>query len=199
MVNQTVGGLSQGRKIEGNVVYLGGPLTFLKQLRVQFDNTLGLNGNCPEDSLYYVSIGAAMTPQPKSYTIDEALSAVKNCRKVINYEVLPPLFVSKAEYDEFKTRHEKARIETIDSGADFDGDVYFGIDAGSTTVKCVAINSDGIIVYSDYRPNSGNPVPIVKEFLEIFYAKYPKSKIAYSAVTGYGEDIIKNAFKIDLV
>ncbi|MGI6742411.1 MAG: acyl-CoA dehydratase activase [Eubacteriales bacterium] len=198
VVNQTVGGLSQGRQIKGNVVYLGGPLTFLKQLRVQFDKTLGLEGNCPEYSLYYVSIGAAMTPQPKSYTLDEALNAVKNCRKVINYEVLPPLFTSEDEYEVFRKRHDSARIETVDMGSDFDGDVYFGIDAGSTTVKCVAADSSGVIIYSDYRPNSGNPVPIVKEFLENFYDKYPKSKIAYSAVTGYGEDIIKNAFKIDL-
>lgn len=31
VVNQTVAGLAQGRKIEGNVLYLGGPLTFLSQ------------------------------------------------------------------------------------------------------------------------------------------------------------------------
>ena len=117
---------------------------------------------------------------------------------MINYEVLPPLFTSEDEYEVFRKRHDSARIETVDMGSDFDGDVYFGIDAGSTTVKCVAADSSGVIIYSDYRPNSGNPVPIVKEFLENFYDKYPKSKIAYSAVTGYGEDIIKNAFKIDL-
>ena len=28
VVNQTIGGLSQGREIEGKVVFLGGPLTF---------------------------------------------------------------------------------------------------------------------------------------------------------------------------
>ena len=33
VVNQTIAGLAQGRPIQGNVVYLGGPLTFLQQLR----------------------------------------------------------------------------------------------------------------------------------------------------------------------
>ena len=33
VVNQTIAGLAQGRPIEGNVVYLGGPLTFMSELR----------------------------------------------------------------------------------------------------------------------------------------------------------------------
>ena len=32
VVNQTIGGLAQGRPVEGNVVYLGGPLTFMPLL-----------------------------------------------------------------------------------------------------------------------------------------------------------------------
>ena len=59
VVNQTIGGLAQGRPIEGNVVYLGGPLTFMSELRACFDETLGLTGVCPENSLYYVALGAA--------------------------------------------------------------------------------------------------------------------------------------------
>jgi len=41
IVNQTITGLAQGHPIEGNVVYLGGPLTFLSELRAAFDKTLG--------------------------------------------------------------------------------------------------------------------------------------------------------------
>ena len=36
VVNQTVSGLAQGRPIEGNIVYLGGPLTFFSELRAAF-------------------------------------------------------------------------------------------------------------------------------------------------------------------
>ena len=59
VVNQTIAGLAQGRRIQGKVLYLGGPLTFLPRLRESFDKTLKLTGICPENSLYYVALGAA--------------------------------------------------------------------------------------------------------------------------------------------
>ena len=37
VANQTIAGLAQGREIKGNVVYLGGLLTFLSELRKSFD------------------------------------------------------------------------------------------------------------------------------------------------------------------
>jgi len=40
VVNQTIAGLAQGRPIQGKVVYLGGPLTFMSQLRSAFDSTV---------------------------------------------------------------------------------------------------------------------------------------------------------------
>lgn len=42
VVDQTVSGLAQGRKIEGKVLFLGGPLSFLKGLRKAFTETLHL-------------------------------------------------------------------------------------------------------------------------------------------------------------
>ena len=56
VVNQTIAGLAQGRPIKGKVAYLGGPLTFLSELRKSFDHALELTGICPEDSLYYVCL-----------------------------------------------------------------------------------------------------------------------------------------------
>ena len=48
-----------------------------------------------------------------------------------------------------------------------------------------------------YRPNLGNPIPPVKDFLLDFYNNYPNIKIKSSAVTGYGEELMKNAFNLD--
>ena len=59
VVNQTIAGLAQGRPIKGNVLYLGGPLTFSQCLRQSFDETLGVTGTCPENSLLFVALGAA--------------------------------------------------------------------------------------------------------------------------------------------
>ena len=44
VVSQTVAGLAQGREIEGQIVYLGGPLTFMSELRNCFDKTLNTKG-----------------------------------------------------------------------------------------------------------------------------------------------------------
>ncbi|MCR5263856.1 MAG: acyl-CoA dehydratase activase-related protein, partial [Clostridiales bacterium] len=149
------------------------------------------------NSLYYVAVGAAMTPQPRTYTVSEAIQAVESSRATNSYASLPPLFDSEKAYEEFRLRHEADKVESKRPDQDFSGPVWLGVDAGSTTVKCAAVDENGLIIYSDYRPNSGNPVPIVKEFLGNFYEAYPKARIVSSAVTGYGEDIIRNAFRID--
>ena len=60
VVNQTIAGLAQGRPIQGNILYLGGPLTFSKTLRRSFDKTLGVTGTLPENSLLFVAMGAAL-------------------------------------------------------------------------------------------------------------------------------------------
>ena len=198
VVNQTIAGLAQGRPIEGNVVYLGGPLTFMDGLRNAFDKSLGLTGICPDNSLYFVAIGAAYGSELASNkaTLAEAIERISGYKTEGRYLSCPPLFREQAEYDEFASRHAADKVEYI-SPEDYKGDAYIGIDAGSTTVKVVAMSADGDILCSLYRPNNGNPVPIIREFLMDFYAKYPDIKIVGSAVTGYGEEIVKNAFAVD--
>ncbi len=197
VVNQTVAGLSQGRKIEGNVVYLGGPLYFLSQLREAFDKGLGVKGVCPENGLYFVALGAAFSSDGNPIDIIETTERIKNAKESGEYLGANPLFLSEKEYEEFSARHAKASVEDnikIEKGEK----VCIGIDAGSTTVKAAVINKDGKIVCSRYIPNSGDPVSLIKEFLVDFYRDYPDAVVASSAVTGYGEDIIKNAFGIDI-
>lgn len=197
VVNQTVAGLAQGRPIKGNVLYLGGPLTFMSQLRAAFDDTLKITGTCPENSLCYVALGAAMSPVNKFFTIDEAIKAIENRKAKNSYKSTEPLFKNREEYDEFIARHELDRVEKI-SPDQVEGKVYLGIDAGSTTLKAAVVDEQGRLVYSVYMPNSGNPVPLVKKFLCELYEKYPNLKIASAASTGYGEEIIKNAFGLDM-
>lgn len=196
VVNQTIAGLAQGREIKGQVVYLGGPLTFFSQLRESFDYILDIKGICPENSLYYVALGAAYADLNKYLDIDRAIEDIGSYKSDAGYVSTMTLFDDEDDFNEFKTRHAKEKIEYVNP-EEYAGDAYLGIDAGSTTVKAAVINSREEILYSKYLPNSGNPVPIIKDFLIEFYEKYPQIKIKSSAVTGYGEDIIKNAFKVD--
>jgi predicted CoA-substrate-specific enzyme activase len=195
VANQTIAGLAQGRRIAGKVIYLGGPLTFLPQLRVSFDKALKTEGVCPENSLYYVAMGAALSSDTET-DLDTALKNIAAYGTTSNFLSIPPLFESQADYDAFTKRHAACRAPRGDVKS-YTGDAYLGIDAGSTTVKAVLLGKNGEVLDSIYRSNSGNPVPIVREYLLDLYDRCPNIHIAAGAVTGYGEELLKNAFSID--
>ena len=195
VVSQTVAGLAQGREIEGQIVYLGGPLTFMSELRNCFDRTLNTKGICPENSLYYVAAGAALCAE-KAIDFKAVIERVKNYRGSGNFAFNKPLFENKDEYEEFSVRHAKANVPQKELKG-YSGKAYIGMDAGSTTVKGVVLNEFGDLLYSKYLPSKGNPVEIIKAFLEDVYSINPDLDVVSSAVTGYGEDIIKNAFDVD--
>ncbi len=97
MVNQTIAGLAQGRPIKGNILYLGGPLTF-SRLRQSFDKTLGVTGTLPENSLLFVALGAAFYADEES-DLREVAKRLDNYSATATYVSLPPLFAIKQEYE----------------------------------------------------------------------------------------------------
>jgi len=195
VVNQTIAGLAQGRRIEGNILYLGGPLTFLPQLKKSFDKTLGVTGTCPENSLYYVALGAAL------YS-DEALDLAAVAERLAEYSAhavyasCPALFADKAEYDAFCARHEKASVPRR-ALAECAGPVHIGVDVGSTTVKVAVIDGDGNLLHTGYRPNQGDPLAHLRQMLLEIYRMRPGLQVASVTATGYGEELAKAAFGAD--
>ena len=75
--------------------------------------------------------------------------------------------------------------------------MHIGIDAGSTTVKAAVINEDDELLFTSYQPNSGNPIPIIRQLLLDIYRACPGVSVASVTATGYGEDIVKSAFGVD--
>ncbi len=196
VVNQTIAGLAQGREIEGNIVYLGGPLTFFSELRKAFDQGLNTQGLLPENSLYFVAMGAAFQANEQPFDLAAITEKIENYTAGGNYTGCRPLFANQAEYDEFTARHARDKM-TVTGALQPDNFAYIGIDAGSTTVKAVVLDSKANIAYTQYLPNSGNPVPLVREFLQEVYRRFPGVIVKAAASTGYGEEIIKNAFRAD--
>ena len=195
VAGQTIAGLAQGREIAGNVVYLGGPLTFFSELRDCFDKALGIRGIHPADALYSVAMGAAMQAG-REVDLESVIARVRARSKEARYAACPPLFESQAEYDAFRARHARARVDTV-SRPGYNGRVYIGIDSGSTTIKAVAVDEDFNLLKTAYMSNKGNPLPAVQEFLRQFYAEYPDATVAGAGSTGYGEDLVKTAFRLD--
>ena len=203
VVDQTIAGLTQGRELKGKIVFLGGPLHFLQGLRARFVETLKLDEEhaiFPEDGDCFAAIGAALCATDyESMPFDEALKKLRESRTAVSsINTSPQLFASQEEYDAFCARHNATHPPEVDP-ATYSGDAYLGIDAGSTTTKLALIAPDGGLLYTYYHSNQGNPVAIVKEQLEQIYALCgDRITIRGSAVTGYGEDLIKNAFRCDL-
>ena len=195
VVNQTIAGLAQSREISGNVLYLGGPLTFFPYLREAFDKTLGLRGVCPPDSLFYAAMGAAFSPAAKPMFPGVPADAADFSEE--GWPHCPPLFADREEYDRFAARHEadSAGLTFLDRPR---GTMFLGIDAGSTTVKALLTDSEGNIFFPMYTQGSGDPVGCIRKYLLELYDKWPDVRIGGSAVTGYGEQIIQNAFSADM-
>lgn len=202
VVDQTVSGLAQGRTIEGKVLFLGGPLHFLKGLKKAFVKTLGLDSEhavFPDDGIVFVAYGcalyAAQTAEPCS--ISEIMEKLENAESAGSIVTGEPLFADKSEYDRFIERHRQFDLGYADMRT-YKGNAYLGIDAGSTTTKLVLITEDGRILYHHYSSNLGQPLDKIAAQVKIIRdSMNPDIVIKGSAVTGYGEDLIKAGLSVD--
>ena len=115
VVTQTIAGLACGRPIRGHVMFLGGPLHFLPQLRAAFERTLADQVDsftCPDNAQLYVAIGAALLSSGEPAPISE-LSTRLATRKALSLGTsrMRPLFKDTAELEAFRERHARAHIE----------------------------------------------------------------------------------------
>ena len=203
VVNQTIAGLAQGKRIGGKVLFLGGPLYYCKGLRRRFQETLKLDDAhavFPEYGRFAVAMGAALYAEASGgvYTMDQLQEKIAGSSATRDTaSLLPPLFASEADYAAFRARHAAATVAEGDL-ASYAGDAWLGIDCGSTTTKAVLLGKDKELLYSYYSSNRGNPAEIVREQLEKIYGLCGnRVAIRGSAVTGYGEELIKAAFGVD--
>ena len=204
VVNQTISGLACGKPIRGNVAFLGGPLQFLSELRLRFIETLKLKEHqaiFPENAELFVALGAALesknTKMISVKSLEKKLQVLKEVQ-VHEVERLQPLFNNSEEFDKFQKRHKINKLKKRDIKT-FKGECFFGLDAGSTTTKAVLIDKEGALLYSFYGSNNGSPIASAINILKEIYSLMPKdAKIVNSAVTGYGEALLKAALGFDI-
>lgn len=238
VVNQTISGLAQGRKITGKVLFLGGPLFFYKGLQERFAKTLqedyeksesyeraknsaknpshaqspakSIKPFCavfPDFAPYAVAIGVARcaSQSSKTFSCDSLLEKLKESKNTASRnKYLKPLFASQKELDDFNARHKKASLKIIDIDEAFEAnggkpiEAYLGVDCGSTTTKIILLDSANNILYQYYNSNEGNPASVIHSQLKHIYKHYgAQIFIKGSAVTGYGEELIKSGFGLD--
>ena len=130
--------------------------------------------------------------------VDALTRITKRCVEETDTKHVDPLFSGHEDYQEFVERHKKDAIKKKDIRK-AKGKVFLGIDAGSTTTKAALIDDEKNLLYSFYRNNEGKPIEACMVMLKELYSQLPKEAfIANATVTGYGEGLIKAAFKVDL-
>ncbi|MCL1878855.1 MAG: acyl-CoA dehydratase activase-related protein, partial [Defluviitaleaceae bacterium] len=204
IVSQIISGLACGKPIRGNIAFLGGPLHFLSELRARFIDVLKLSPNqviTPEEGHLFAALGAAIRAESEGAETDiSALIDNLQEQQELPFEIsrLDPLFSTKDEYETFRTRHSKHVVPKGDLSK-YEGNCFFGLDAGSTTTKAVLIGEAGEVLHTFYESNEGSPLNVARKALaEIYAALPPKAKLKYSCVTGYGEGLLKSALRVDM-
>ena len=214
VATQTIAGLASGRPIHGNVVFLGGPLFFMSELREAFRRALDGKVDqfiTPSDAHLYVAFGAALIAGDDNDDEDTGTATIaepRTCAQILddlerlknlpsNTKTMPPLFPTEADREAFNARHhrEHVHVGTLEGAT---GPHFLGIDAGSTTIKATLVNDDREIVWSSYATNEGSPLTAAVNIVKRIQAQLPADAwIARSCATGYGEGLISTGLHLD--
>ena len=210
VATQTIAGLAAGRPIHGTVIFLGGPLFFMSELRAAFQRALEGKVDefiVPTDAHLYVAYGSALQADMYSddqghhfeaHTCDEILKRLDELKNLpSNTPTMPPLFPTEADREDFNKRHHKEHIH-IGTLEGAHGPHFLGIDAGSTTIKATLVNDDREIVWSSYANNEGSPLTAAINIVKKIQSELPEGAwIARSCATGYGEGLITTGLHLD--
>ncbi|MDR2727430.1 MAG: acyl-CoA dehydratase activase-related protein, partial [Deltaproteobacteria bacterium] len=204
VVDRTSSGLARGRPITGRVVFLGGPLAFLRSLRERFAHTLKLDAEhaiFPAHAEYFVALGAALYARrdaaearriaPLLATLEARDAARENAH-------LPPLFADEDALRQFRARHARDNMTAFPL-EEYDGDAWLGFDSGSTTIKAALIDDRGRLLYASYGSHKADPLGAALSVLrEIYDRRNPGLRIRAAAVTGYGSGLLMAALQADI-
>ncbi|WP_314969998.1 acyl-CoA dehydratase activase, partial [uncultured Actinomyces sp.] len=207
VATQTIAGLACGRPIRGNVMFLGGPLHFLPQLREAYKTLLPKAESfiTPENAQLYVAIGAALLASKEAKKrgdeqgspLGELIDRLATAQVEAESPRMRPLFATPEEKEEFVQRHAQEVIPKADL-SQARGRCWLGIDAGSTTIKAVLIDEDDRIVFTHYASNEGDPVAAAVEIVRRVRSELPEGTvIGRSCATGYGEGLVTAALTMD--
>lgn len=205
---QVLGTLSRGVDITAPVFFCGGPFAFLPKLKQVFlDNLKLTEADCVKvaDARVVPAHGSALLAETEcadEMNVEMLLDIVNNQdmgdEKRLLSNRLEPLFHDEQHFQNWKIEKQNFFVDRVDWGELADNEVFIGVDSGSTTTKFVVLDSHGRLLFSDYRSNNGNSFEAFKGSLALFAQTCKdhdfEPNILNSAVTGYGENLLKTAF-----
>jgi predicted CoA-substrate-specific enzyme activase len=208
VVYQTLAALARGRRIQPVVLFAGGPLAFLPALKQAFIHALDLpaSGWLEVDHPELIpakgaALAAGRAEGAAEFTFRQLFECLhRRAEDISGANRLPPLFVSPVDFERWGTERQRHKVASEDP-QQVTGECFLGIDSGSTTTKLVLVDERGRLFFEHYQNNHGNPIQAAQDGLEklreLFAGLPNPPRIARSAVTGYGEDLIRAAFGCD--
>lgn len=217
---QVVSALARGTEVHPKIFLCGGPFAYIPELRKHLLQALEMTEeDCivPEYTQFIPAIGTALLStkeQSTKYDLAQVRTLFSNdhCSVAPLSGTLPPLFADEAEYQKWLSdKQKKYGHEEINGSINsivnksyivnrqiVNQKLFLGVDSGSTTTKLVLINEQGQLVFTDYSYNNGNSLQAFHSALQrLRDALGQDIEIAGSCSTGYGEQLLKTAFRLD--
>ncbi len=214
---QVVSALARGTEVHPKIFLCGGPFAYIPELRKHLLQALEMTEEdyiVPEYTQFIPAIGTALLAKGELLTHAQVRSLFSNdhCSATHLTGTLPPLFADEADYQNWLSDKQKkygnltgeAGLTATRSNSPQDGltgiagPFYLGVDSGSTTTKLVLINEKGELVFTDYSYKNGNSLQAFHSALQrLRDALGQDIEIAGSCSTGYGEQLLKTAFRLD--
>lgn len=205
---QVVSALARGTEVHPKIFLCGGPFAYIPELRKHLLQALEMTEeDCivPEYTQFIPAIGTALLSTKEQSTMYDlaqvrSLFSKDHCGVAQLSGTLPPLFADEADYQNWLSdKQKKYGHNTINSQlSTINSQLYLGVDSGSTTTKLVLINENGELVFTDYSYNNGNSLQAFHSALQRMRDALGQDvEIAGSCSTGYGEQLLKTAFRLD--
>ncbi len=202
---QVINALSRGIDIKPNILFIGGPLTYIPALQKvmrKLVNSTEEQAFAPENSQLFPAWGSSIIAETSEQTfeIQHLYDKIASAQNITTKNRLEPLFTSIEDFNGWNENRRIVHIpeKQVEPNQD-EIEVFLGVDSGSTTTKVVLLDKDGNLIASHYDTNKGNPIKAVNLGLEACCKDLQCTtiKILRSAVTGYGEDLIRAAYNMD--
>ncbi len=205
---QCINSLARAKDIRPKILLCGGVFAFLPELVNRFLSVLDFSrADCviPDRSELVPATGAALFEKYDPCPISAAQLLERVHEKLETSgpvkDRMSPLFKSPDHFSAWKKTSGPVPVKTGRLSDSNGQDCFIGIDSGSTTTKIVVLGRNMEVLFSWYNSNSGNPVKTVISGLNAFKQALADANvrlnIAGTAVTGYGEDLIRAAFDVD--
>lgn len=224
IVGQNISVLTRGNTLKSKVLLLGGPNAYLPFLRdcwryripetwhergFDYPKDIPLDELifAPENSEYYAAYGAVLFGIQEQNVgvcggLDKLRSFIRDGRKAqLGNNAGPGLVTSLEEASAFSLQYKTPSFSPKSYAAQSVIEGFIGLDGGSTSSKCVLVDSDGNILQKVYQLSKGNPLEDMKQMFVQFqdWAQGQNAKLVIQGfgVTGYAGDVMEAALKAD--